>query len=60
MQKCFVAEFPHITFTYGDNGITEVAVYDKADVVVNGVMGSVGLQPTLQRYRSKKNNCDCK
>ena len=29
-------EFPHITFTYGDNGITEVAVYDKANIVVMG------------------------
>ena len=48
------AEFPHITFTYGDNGITEVAVYDKANVVVNGVMGSVGLQPTLNAIEAKK------
>ena len=47
-------EFPHITFTYGDNGITEVAVYDKANVVVNGVMGSVGLQPTLNAIEAKK------
>lgn len=47
-------EFPHITFTYGDNGITEVAIYDKANVVVNGVMGSVGLQPTLNAIEAKK------
>ena len=47
-------EFPHITFTYGDNGITEVAVYDKANIVVNGVMGSVGLQPTLNAIEAKK------
>ena len=47
-------EFPHIIFTYGDNGITEVAVYDKANVVVNGVMGSVGLQPTLNAIEAKK------
>ena len=47
-------EFPHIIFTYGDNGITDVAVYDKANVVVNGVMGSVGLQPTLNAIEAKK------
>jgi 1-deoxy-D-xylulose-5-phosphate reductoisomerase len=48
------SEFPHITFTYGDNGITEVAVYEKANIVVNGVMGSVGLKPTLSAIESKK------
>ena len=48
------AEFPAITFTYGDNGITDVAVYDKSDILVNGVMGSVGLQPTLQAIEAKK------
>ena len=48
------SEFPNITFTYGDNGITEVAVYHKAEIVVNGVMGSVGLQPTLNAIEAKK------
>ena len=48
------SEFPNITFTYGENGITEVAVYHKAEIVVNGVMGSVGLQPTLNAIEAKK------
>lgn len=48
------AEFPNIAFTYGDEGITEVAVYDKADILVNGVIGSVGLQPTLQAIEARK------
>jgi 1-deoxy-D-xylulose-5-phosphate reductoisomerase len=48
------SEFPNITFTYGDNGITEVAVYHKAEIVVNGVMGSVGLKPTLNAIEAKK------
>ena len=48
------SEFPHITFLYGDNGMTEVAVYSKAEIVVNGVMGSVGLQPTLNAIEAKK------
>ena len=54
MQKYFKAEFPNITFTYGEKGLIEVAVYDKADIVVNAVMGSVGLQPTLQAIEAKK------
>ena len=48
------AEFPSITFLYGDKGLTEVAVYDKADILVNGVSGSVGLQPTLHAIEAKK------
>ena len=30
------SEFPNITFTYGDNGITEVAVYEKAILLSTG------------------------
>nr|WP_295970396.1 1-deoxy-D-xylulose-5-phosphate reductoisomerase [uncultured Bacillus sp.] len=47
-------EFPGITFTYGENGITDVAVYDKSEILINGVMGSVGLQPTLQAIEAHK------
>ena len=48
------AEFPNITFSYGEKGINDVAVYDKANILVNAVMGSVGLQPTLQAIEAKK------
>ena len=48
------AEFPNITFSYGEKGIKEVAVYDKADILVNAVTGSVGLQPTLHAIEAKK------
>lgn len=48
------AEFPSITFTYGHDGLTEVAVYHKGDILVNAVLGSVGLKPTLQAIEAKK------
>ena len=48
------AEFPNVTFSYGEKGINDVAVYDKADILVNAVTGSVGLQPTLQAIEAKK------
>ncbi len=47
-------EYPHIKFTYGDDGLIETAVYDKADILVNAVLGSVGLHPTLQAIESGK------
>lgn len=48
------AEFPNIQFTYGEEGLTEVATFEKANVLVNAVLGSVGLYPTLQAIEAKK------
>ncbi|MHC0037168.1 1-deoxy-D-xylulose-5-phosphate reductoisomerase [Pseudoneobacillus sp. C159] len=48
------AEFPHTRFTYGEDGLTEVAVYEKSSILVNAVLGSVGLFPTLQAIEAKK------
>ncbi|MBA4536223.1 1-deoxy-D-xylulose-5-phosphate reductoisomerase [Bacillus aquiflavi] len=47
-------EFPKIKFTYGETGLTEVAVFDEANILVNAVLGSVGLYPTLQAIEAKK------
>ncbi len=48
------AEFPHTKFTFGHEGLIEVAVYEKADILVNAVIGSVGLNPTLQAIECGK------
>jgi 1-deoxy-D-xylulose-5-phosphate reductoisomerase len=48
------AEFPEIRFTYGEEGLTEVAIYQKSTILVNAVLGSVGLYPTLQAIEAKK------
>ncbi|MED4202586.1 1-deoxy-D-xylulose-5-phosphate reductoisomerase [Neobacillus mesonae] len=48
------AEFPHTNFTYGDEGIIEAATFEKADILVNAVLGSVGLNPTLQAIEAGK------
>lgn len=47
-------EYPKIKFTFGSEGLTEVAVYHKGIVLVNAVMGSIGLSPTLQAIEAKK------
>jgi len=47
-------EFPQIRFTYGHVGLSEVAVYNKASILVNAVIGSVGLEPTLHAIEAKK------
>lgn len=41
-------EFPNVSFVYGDEGLIEVAANSGADMLLNAVIGSVGLQPTLR------------
>lgn len=43
-------EFPRTAFVFGNHGLIETATYD-ADVLVNAVIGSVGLQPTLEAIK---------
>ncbi|MGG0643689.1 1-deoxy-D-xylulose-5-phosphate reductoisomerase [Sporosarcina gallistercoris] len=44
-------EFPSIRFLYSAEGLEEVAANTGADVLLNSVIGSVGLQPTLAAIR---------
>ncbi|MGV8146385.1 MAG: 1-deoxy-D-xylulose-5-phosphate reductoisomerase [Alkaliphilus sp.] len=39
----------------GMQGLIEVATYDKIDMVLNSVVGSIGMIPTFHAIRSKKN-----
>jgi len=48
------AEFPSTKFSYGDDGLVEVAVYPESSIVLNAVIGSVGLYPTLKAIEAKK------
>ncbi|HJF30502.1 MAG TPA: 1-deoxy-D-xylulose-5-phosphate reductoisomerase [Sporosarcina psychrophila] len=45
-------EFPNIHFVYGDEGLVETAARTGADVLLNSVIGSVGLKPTLEAIRA--------
>lgn len=47
-------EFPHISFTYGIKGLVEVATHPDSTVLVNAVLGSVGLESTLAAIRMRK------
>ncbi|MEK5039516.1 1-deoxy-D-xylulose-5-phosphate reductoisomerase [Sporosarcina sp. FSL K6-3457] len=44
-------EFPASRVVYGEEGLIEVAAHTHADVLVNAVIGSVGLKPTLEAIR---------
>ncbi|MBC1473127.1 1-deoxy-D-xylulose-5-phosphate reductoisomerase [Listeria grandensis] len=47
-------EFPTIKVYYGALGLQEVATYSHGDILINAVMGSVGLQPTLDAIAAGK------
>ncbi|SEI69172.1 1-deoxy-D-xylulose 5-phosphate reductoisomerase [Bhargavaea ginsengi] len=46
------AEFPGILFGSGREGLLEAAAGTEADIVVGAVIGSIGLEPTLEAIRS--------
>jgi 1-deoxy-D-xylulose-5-phosphate reductoisomerase len=52
--KQLQTEYPHIHVLHGSEGLEAAAVYEKADTLVNAVLGSVGLQPTLKAIEAGK------
>ncbi|WLR53203.1 1-deoxy-D-xylulose-5-phosphate reductoisomerase [Bacillus tianshenii] len=44
----------HIRIFYGEEGLVEVATAADADILVNAVLGSVGLEPTLAAIEAGK------
>jgi 1-deoxy-D-xylulose-5-phosphate reductoisomerase len=47
-------EFSNVKIVYGKDGLEEAAVFHKAGILVNAVLGSVGLSPTLEAIKAKK------
>ena len=51
-------KYPNINFIYGDNGLNEVATYNIESgeyIVINALVGSIGLIPTEKAIRVKRN-----
>lgn len=46
-------EFPNIQFTYGMEGLLEIAA-DDSDMLVTAIMGSIGIEPTLAAIHAGK------
>ena len=49
-----VAEFPGIRFLYGPEGILEAAVSSDAELVVNSLLGMMGIRPTYEAVLAGK------
>ncbi|WP_100330944.1 1-deoxy-D-xylulose-5-phosphate reductoisomerase [Bacillus xiapuensis] len=48
------SEYPSLAVMHGEEGLAAVAVFSEADILVNAVLGSVGLFPTLQAIEAGK------
>lgn len=47
-------EFPNLRVYSGEDGLIEVATYQKVDFVVSAVVGSIGLKPTIKAIEAGK------
>lgn len=47
-------EFPSIELAYGSKGLIDVATHPDATVLVNAVLGSIGLESTLEAIKQQK------
>lgn len=53
--KALSKEFPSINFAYGRDGLIKAATYsDEPGVLVNAVVGMVGLEPTIKAIEKKR------
>ncbi len=52
MSEELAVLYPNIKFVYGIDGLNEIAL-QKCDLLVNSVVGSVGLLPTINAIRNK-------
>lgn len=48
-------EFPHTRVTYGNEGLVELVTSVNYDLLVNALVGFVGLEPTLKALETKHN-----
>ncbi len=53
-NKVLEKEFKGIKFVYGKKGLIELVKYPKDGIVVNGISGSAGLEPTVEAIKAKK------
>ncbi|WP_324824190.1 1-deoxy-D-xylulose-5-phosphate reductoisomerase [Sinanaerobacter sp. ZZT-01] len=53
--KVLKKEFPKIDFSYGLEGMILAAAGTDCDLVLNSLMGMMGLRPTYEAIRAKKN-----
>lgn len=49
------SEYPNIRFTYGLEGLFEISTFPSTHTVINGLVGNIGLMPTIHAIENGKN-----
>ena len=52
--KLLKEKFPQIEFFQGESGLIEIATLSESDFVVSSLVGAVGIRPTYEAIRAKK------
>ena len=52
--KYYQKQYPQITFFFGDEGLNELINFSSAEMVVNALVGFVGLKPTITALKNNK------
>ena len=52
--ESLAAEFPGIRFLYGPEGILEAAVHSDCEMVINSLLGMMGIAPTYEAIKAGK------
>ena len=55
--KYYQKKYPNITFFYGDEGLNELIRNSHAEMVVNALVGFVGLKPSITTLENNKILC---
>lgn len=50
----YESKYKNIKFVYGNDGLIKIATHSKKGLLINALMGSVGLEPTIAAIKSKK------
>lgn len=49
-----IEKYPHIEFCHGNDGLIKIATLDKVSVVLNALVGFVGMLPTIEAIKARK------
>lgn len=54
-DACFLQnKFPHTKILFGDEGLVQIANIDEIEILLVAVSGKIGLKPTIQAIKNKK------
>lgn len=57
MSENIQKQYPYVTFFYGEDGLTDLVKITEFDLLVNALVGFIGLKPTIEGLKKNKTVC---